>query len=101
MEANRYSGIPTAKNSNGKRVTTSVIYPTIETKVGDTYIVTKAGDSLDSIAYEFYGDQNQWWILAQANGLGKGTLKVPPGIQLVIPADPSNLRDRLNNENTI
>lgn len=101
MAANRYSGIPTTKNANGNRVTTSVIYPTINAKVGDTYIITKTGDSLDSIAYEFYGDPNQWWILAQVNALGKGSLKVPPGIQLIIPANPSDLRDQLNNENIL
>ena len=37
-----------------------------------------------------------WWILAEANELGKGTFAVPPGIQLRIPAiDESDISDEM------
>ena len=52
----------------------------------DYYIITRAGDRLDNIAYEYYEDASQWWVLAQANHLGKGSFAVPAGIRLRIPA---------------
>lgn len=94
--ANRYQNIPTKQTNEGKRVTTSTTYPDIKTKVGDIYIITKVSDRLDSIADEFYNDPTLWWILAKANNLGKGTLVVPPGTQLVIPNSPSTITNQLD-----
>ena len=51
----------------------------------DRYIISREGDRLDLLAVEFYQDSRMWWILAEANELGKGTFAVPPGIQLRIP----------------
>ena len=53
-------------------------------------------DRLDNLAFEFYGDPRHWIILAIANNLGKGTLIVPPNLQLRIPPQSviSSLRDR-------
>jgi len=42
---------------------------------------------LDTLAYKYYGDVNDWWILARANDLGKGSLYVPAGTQLRIPTN--------------
>lgn len=53
----------------------------------DRYIFSKEGDRLDLLAYEFYGDSRLWFILANANNLGKGSMTVPPGLQLRIPPD--------------
>ena len=38
------------------------------------------------LAYEYYNDQSQWWVIAQANHLGKGTLAIKPGIRIRIPS---------------
>jgi nucleoid-associated protein YgaU len=64
----------------------SSLPPEIPKTTQDYYIVTRAGDRLDNIAYEYYEDASQWWVLAQANHLGKGTFHVPAGIRLRIPA---------------
>ncbi|WWT39330.1 hypothetical protein [Microcystis phage Mel-JY01] len=63
---------------------TSIIYPEFSTP-DDTKYVTQEGDRLDLIAKEFYGDESFWFTIARANGLGKGSLAVPPGIILRVP----------------
>ena len=40
---------------------------------------------LDTLSYEFYNDALYWWVIADANGLGKGSLVVPAGTILQIP----------------
>ncbi len=59
--------------------------PKIEKSIEDIYIIAREGDRLDSLAYEYYGDQSQWWVIAQANHIGKGTLVIEPGIRVRIP----------------
>jgi nucleoid-associated protein YgaU len=53
--------------------------------VSDTYIQTITIERLDTLADRFYGDATMWWVIAAANGIGKGTLRVPRGITLRIP----------------
>lgn len=62
----------------------------------DKYIISREGDRLDLLSVEFYGDSRMWWILAEANDLGKGTFVVPAGIQLRIPAiNESDISDEM------
>ena len=51
----------------------------------DKYVFAREGDRLDNLANEFYEDPRLWWILAEANELGKGSLIVPAGKQIRIP----------------
>ena len=74
-------------------------YPKFPVNENDTYIITRTGDRLDSLAYEFLGSVEQWWILAEANNLGKGTFAIEPGIQLRIPFNVFNMSDRLQRAN--
>lgn len=60
--------------------------PEIDKSVDDIYIIARAGDRLDQLAYEYYGDQAQWWVIAQANHIGKGTFAIEPGIRIRIPS---------------
>jgi nucleoid-associated protein YgaU len=53
--------------------------------VSDTYIQTITVERLDTLADRFYGDATMWWVIAAANGIGKGTLRVPRGVKLRIP----------------
>ena len=71
-------------------------FPIIEKTTRDRYIFTREGDRLDNLAYQFYGDPRHWIILAIANKLGKGTLVVPPNLQLRIPPQSviTGLRER-------
>jgi hypothetical protein len=46
----------------------------------------KAGDRLDLIAYDVYGDPTKWRLIALANGI-TNPLTIRPGQQLTIPED--------------
>jgi nucleoid-associated protein YgaU len=43
------------------------------------------------LAYKYYKDQTLWWVIATANGLGKSGIMVPPGLQLRIPTNISQI----------
>jgi len=60
--------------------------PVVPLSPDDTYIETTSLDRLDKLAYIFYDDSTLWWIIASANGLGKGSLIVPEGTKLRIPS---------------
>ena len=66
-------------------------YPMFKKQLSDLYIISREGDRLDNIATNFYKDPRYWWIIAQANNLGKGTLTIPSGLQLRIPFPINNL----------
>jgi len=78
------SKIITDRTTQRKRVSTTH-YPKLPLKNSDIYTYSKGTDRLDLLAYKYYGDQTYWWVIADANNLGKGTLQVPPGIRLRIP----------------
>lgn len=64
----------------------SSLPPKISRSSMDIYIISRDGDRLDNLAYEYYEDVSQWWVLAHANSLGKGTMDIPPGMRIRIPA---------------
>ena len=72
------------------------MFPYIERKATDIYIISRPGDRLDSLAFEFYKDVTLWWILAQANNCGKGTLAIPGGKQLRIPMETGEIIEAYN-----
>jgi hypothetical protein len=49
---------------------------------------------LDNLAFKYYKNPSLWWIIAQANNIGKGKLSVPAGLQLRIPINVTTI---LNN----
>ena len=70
-------------------------YPKLPKQQSDLYIISREGDRLDLLANEFYEDPRYWWVLAEANNVGKGTMIVPSGLQLRIPFPITDLLDRL------
>lgn len=80
----RYETTTQIKTESGiRRASTTIIQiPELET---DRYIEIISAERLDKLAYEFYQDMTFWWVLAAANGLGKGTYLVPAGTILRIP----------------
>ena len=82
----RYSTTNIMKDQNGKRRRSTTIFQTITATLIDTFIITTTADRLDKLANAFYGDVSLWWVIAAANGLGKGTLVVPVNTKLRIPA---------------
>lgn len=93
---NRYRS---TKQDQGRYNTTR--YPSFDVSPTDVYIFSREGDRLDLLADSFYNDSTLWWIIADANNLGKGSLIVKPGIQLRIPSYTQYLNDKLYDaENT-
>jgi len=95
----RYTNIPIKRDDNNKSVTRSTLYPEIPKSIDDIYVITDAGDRLDLLAYRYYNDVRLWWLIAEANGVGKGTLAIEPGTQLRIPANSTNLLIKLQQTN--
>jgi hypothetical protein len=81
----RYQHSRLKKDTNGKRHRETTIHPKLEKELGDLYIMSKRGDRLDAYAKKYYNNVSDWVVIAQANKLGKGTMIVPPGIQIRIP----------------
>lgn len=52
---------------------------------GVTYVY-KSSDSIDGVAFRFYGDPTQWWKIGQANPQIVDWSAVPPGTSIRIPA---------------
>lgn len=73
------------KVSQGKRRYSTMYYPTPDRKTTDIYIITRKNDRLDLIANFYYGDPRKWVLIAKANRLHAGTIRVPTGIRLWIP----------------
>jgi len=48
----------------------------------DIYVTTQEGDRLDTLAFQFYGNQHMWWFIARTNNLK--TINVPAGTSLRI-----------------
>ena len=79
----RYLNKTMTTSSDKTRLQTTIL-PNI---VGnnDTYIETITPERLDTLANQFYNDASLWWVIAAANGIGKGTIRVPLGMILRIP----------------
>jgi len=84
---NRYSTSIELKTDSGFRRRATVILATPEPNNNDTYIRITSPELLTKLAFNFYNDVSSWWIIAAANGLGKGTLVVPSDTVLRIPSN--------------
>jgi len=91
MALNRY--LYTKKTKN-KRYETPT-FSSFKRKATDMYVFSREGDRLDLLSQEFYGDPRYWWVIAEANFIGKGTFAVKPGLQLRIPKPIDNLMTEL------
>jgi hypothetical protein len=96
---NRYLTTQLTTTSNEKRRLQTTIFPTISPNINDFIIRTTSIERLDKLAQEFYSDATAWPVIATANGLGKGTLVIPPNTTLRIPAI-TNIQDFLTNINS-
>ena len=96
----RYSTARVLLDQNGKRRLSSVIIPTPNRMSDDLYIQITSPDRLDKLADTFYNDHKLWYVIAAANGLGKGSLMVPGEIILRIPniQDVQTIINNTNNE---
>ena len=94
---NRYETNKQRKDKDtGRTFYSTIMYPKIDRSSEDIYIRARYGDRLDILAGEYYNDVTLWWIIAQANGLGKGSLSIPAGKQLRIPMDTDEIINKFN-----
>ena len=84
---------------SNKRVIGSTVYPKIEKKDSDIYVIIRVQDRLDLLANKYYGTSNLWWVLAQANQLGEGSFIIEPGTKLRIPQDIGSILNELERIN--
>ena len=73
--------------TNKKRYFKYLKYPEIPVDISDVYVITKIGERLDSLAYQYYKDSDLWWIITKANPnkLKRDSFFMPIGIQIRIP----------------
>lgn len=82
----RYIKINSTVSETGKRYKFNAVYPEIPETERDIYVVTTAGDRLDTLAQQYYGDSTLWWIISAANSnINRASLIPTPGIQIRIP----------------
>ena len=96
----RYSNIGIQTRYDGKRVYKSTTYPPIPPSTTDIIVVSNEGDFLDTLAYKYYGDPTLFWVIANANNLGKGRFSVPPGLSLRIPTNINSIVNQYNKLNS-
>jgi hypothetical protein len=94
--ASRYDKNKVKKIDDGRNVYRTKLYPNIPLKDDDIYIATQTGDRLDTIAYQFYGDQSLWWIVATANNIHDPSFSVTDGTILRLPKDYISLINQFN-----
>ena len=98
--ANRYQNTKVTKSSvTGNMYYVNAIYPDIQPKDNDYYVITTIEDRLDLLAYSFYQDSSLWWIIASANALPGDSIYPPIGIQLRIPLDVQSIVSNYKNVN--
>lgn len=91
----RYDRNKIIKDDAGRRKLTSTLLVVPPKSEQDTYIQVYMPERLDLLAFRFYGDQTKWWIIAEANGLSKGTLYTPENTILRIPSNVNGFLDRI------
>jgi len=91
MNNSRYTNVPIYNRWDGKRAYRTTHYPEIPPSDSDIYIVSNETDYLDTLANKYYGDASKYWIIGQANNIGKGRMSVESGLQLRIPTNVSKI----------
>lgn len=91
----RFNNNDIKKLKNGKNVYRSKIYPNSVFSDADIYISTEDGDRLDTLAYNYYGNPNLWWVIAVANNIHDAPLSLEPGLILRLPADFTTVTNKM------
>jgi hypothetical protein len=87
MDRLRRIGIRNDSIKKNQRYYKNIEYPKISIDSDDIYILSRVGDRLDSMAYDFYKDTTLWWIISKANPdkISRDSFFINPGMQLRIP----------------
>ncbi len=90
----RYIHNKTNSDKNNKSYFKTTINPNIPVHSSDLVIIAQMGDRLDTLANQHYGRPSYWWIIAEANGLGKGSLFIPAGMQVRVPKNLTRIAEK-------
>ena len=63
----RYNNNKILNDDNGIEYLNRSEYPVIPVRDSDIIINGKFGQRFDQLAFQYYGDQELWWIIARAN----------------------------------
>ena len=96
----RYQNIGTQKTLSKKVGHLPTRYPSLAPTNNDYYIIARAEDRLDLIAFDFFGDSTLWWVIATANDIPGDSMYPPMGFQLRIPGNISDALNAFNRVNT-
>lgn len=100
MATSRYNSTEQREDEDGNRVFKTTIYPDLDGDASEEIIIElEKGRRLDLLANEYLNDPELWWVIAEANNLGRGTLYVEAGQQIRIPTEISRVYTRLRNKN--
>ena len=79
----------------------NIEYPSIPVSANDIYIILKATDRLDLLAFDYYNDVNAWWIISKANPdkIRRDSLFLDPGFQIRIPVNIQSIYDEYDKLN--
>jgi hypothetical protein len=76
-----------------KRADTSAIYhASISGAIDTQKVILNSTQRLDTLAGQYYGDSQLWWIIAASSGVG-WAMQVPAGTVIRIP---TNIQTALN-----
>lgn len=64
---------------------TIVVLPPGERRVNFSTYTWRLGDQIEYLAYSAYGDEQSWWIIADANPEIMFWNLVTPGVQIRVP----------------
>ena len=95
----RYQYTKQRVTSTGKRVLATTVYPTLEERADDLYVVVGPSDRLDILADQYYKDFSLWWIIVKANNLAGDSYFIETGRTIRIPTNINDIISDLNNLN--
>jgi len=84
----RYDNQTILNDENGTRYLSQTQYPKIPIRDSDIFIQGQYGKRLDSLAYDYYGDVQLWWVIARANPENQsngGSMYMNPNKEYRIP----------------
>lgn len=96
--SSRYDTAGIIKDKFGKSIISTNII-SVDKSNDDIYIRITSPQRIDILAYEMYGDVNEWHKIAAANGLGKGSLWIPSDSIIRIPKS-NNINSFIRTKNT-
>ena len=62
-----YNDIKINQTNRGISYYINAVYPEIPFTSEDKYIISAYEDRLDLLAYDYYGDEELWWVISRAN----------------------------------